>query len=319
MTLEINFQELNIELKAIRNIWFKEDQIYEGSLEKYWLECGVCGNKWGAVYSSVIHGSTGCPKCSHKKAGNLRRLNINFGELNIELKATRNIWFLENQIYNGSHEKYFLECGVCNNIWDATYNDVVGKNKTGCPKCRYEKISNSMFLKINFLRLNEEIRETRKFKFIEGQIYTGSTERYNFECLVCGNTWNAVYYSVINMGTGCRKCAVKEQANKIRGINNVNWKGGRKYSDYPEEWYTGEIQEYIRNRDFHRCQYPNCNYSDLDENNYTLDVHHINGDKQNCKYYNLISLCNKHHGKIEMNNPRSWEEYFYEITNSYEL
>jgi len=46
-------------------------------------------------------------------------------------------------------------------------------------------------------------------------------------------------------------------------------------------------------------------------------THHINGDKNNCQEYNLISLCNKHHMKIEKNHPELWQDYFYTITSDY--
>jgi len=73
----------------------------------------------------------------------------------------------------------------------------------------------------------------------------------------------------------------------------------------------------IRNRDNRKCQYPNCNYTDIGEKR-RLDVHHIDGNKKNCKEWNLISLCNKHHAMVE-DKSKQWLTYFYEIIESYDL
>ena len=74
--------------------------------------------------------------------------------------------------------------------------------------------------------------------------------------------------------------------------------------------------EDVRNRDKRFCQFPKYDYDDTVQSK-RLHVHHIDGDKNNCGMYNLISLCGKHHAVVE-GNPHSWEDYFYTITISYE-
>lgn len=113
------------------------------------------------------------------------------------------------------------------------------------------------------------------------------------------------------MSCGCYSIEI----NTIRftGHRNPRWRGGID-KGYPKEWTKG-LREKIRNRDNRRCQYPDCDYSDIKQNK--LDVHHIDGNKNNCGEENLISLCRRHHNIIERNNPDSWIDYFSRLIGDY--
>jgi len=111
----------------------------------------------------------------------------------------------------------------------------------------------------------------------------------------------------ISNGHGCPDC------NKLTGEKNPRWRGGIR-SKYPKE-FNKTLKEQIRNRDNRNCQYPNCNYNDIGQDE-KLHVHHINRDKNNCQPYNLISLCPSHH--IEVEDRTEWQDYFYAITADYE-
>ncbi len=60
---------------------------------------------------------------------------------------------------------------------------------------------------------------------------------------------------------------------------------------YPE-WYKTKDRNAIRKRDKHTCHY--CKEVGT---NKTLQVHHINYDKRDCRPNNLISLCPSCHAK----------------------
>lgn len=77
------------------------------------------------------------------------------------------------------------------------------------------------------------------------------------------------------------------------------WKGGIAYLPYPVDW-TQTLRRSIRERDNYICQV--CSqYGDI--------VHHIDYDKKNCNPDNLITLCDKCHGKTQ-HNREYWEQYF---------
>ena len=105
---------------------------------------------------------------------------------------------------------------------------------------------------------------------------------------------------------------------RCSGKNSNFWRGGGSSNrqKYPSDW-TNELRESIRNRDDRKCQFQDCEYNDT-KNKIKLSVHHIDGNKNNCQEYNLISLCNSHHRTIENSNPSLWIDYFYQITRDYQ-
>jgi len=86
--------------------------------------------------------------------------------------------------------------------------------------------------------------------------------------------------------------------------NNPNYVHGNCYLPYPLGW-TNTFKEQIRFRDNYKCQLCGCHEV---ENCRKLDVHHIDYNKENLKEDNLISLCQKCHGKTNFNR-----EYWFKI------
>ncbi len=81
------------------------------------------------------------------------------------------------------------------------------------------------------------------------------------------------------------------------GLTPDNWD-----RDYPME-FDEELKEQIRDRDNHICRL--CGKTEQ-ENKTAMDVHHINHDKFDLQWINLISLCKSCHGKTEHS-----QEYWY--------
>lgn len=71
------------------------------------------------------------------------------------------------------------------------------------------------------------------------------------------------------------------------GSNHPNWKGGISCEPYCFDW-TKEYKDYIKERDNHECQNPDCWHNQDDK---PLHVHHIDYIKKNCLPKNLITLC----------------------------
>jgi len=76
-------------------------------------------------------------------------------------------------------------------------------------------------------------------------------------------------------------------AEKISGEDSYLWRGGIGNLPYPFG-FDEELKECIRERDNHICQL--CGKMQ-EENGRKLDVHHIDYNKDNLDFNNLIALC----------------------------
>jgi len=75
------------------------------------------------------------------------------------------------------------------------------------------------------------------------------------------------------------------------GINAPHWRGGLSFEPYPYE-FNGMLKETIRRRDGYTCQHCGKIQEEL---GYRLHVHHIDENKNNLAFSNLISLCRSCH------------------------
>jgi hypothetical protein len=91
-----------------------------------------------------------------------------------------------------------------------------------------------------------------------------------------------------------------------KGENNHNWNGGSSLFHYPLEW-TEDLKKSIRDRDSNECQNPDCDHKST-----KLDVHHVDYDKQNCSWFNLITLCSSHHVRTNYNR-EYWRGFYSKI------
>lgn len=86
-----------------------------------------------------------------------------------------------------------------------------------------------------------------------------------------------------------RKCKAKWQSENLSRENSPLWRGGSAYGEYPVE-FNAKLRAKIRKRDNYQCR--NCSKKQR-----SLDVHHIDANKQNTSEDNLISLCRSCHRK----------------------
>jgi hypothetical protein len=66
-------------------------------------------------------------------------------------------------------------------------------------------------------------------------------------------------------------------------------------NDYPPNW--PEIAQRVKEEAGWKCL--RCGHPHDPENGYTLTVHHLNGDKSNCRWWNLVALCQRCHLQIQ--------------------
>lgn len=66
-------------------------------------------------------------------------------------------------------------------------------------------------------------------------------------------------------------------------------------NEYPDNWV--EIAGEIKRKAGWRCEHCDRGHNPL--LGYTLTVHHLDGDKANCVYENLVALCQRCHLRIQ--------------------
>jgi hypothetical protein len=94
---------------------------------------------------------------------------------------------------------------------------------------------------------------------------------------------------------------VKQKINTLKGEKHPNWNGGTSNHPYPFE-FNKQLKENVKNRDLHKCGV--CN-----KQTQKLAIHHIDYNKNNIKFENLISLCYSCHSKTNFNR-ECWVEFF---------
>jgi len=85
---------------------------------------------------------------------------------------------------------------------------------------------------------------------------------------------------------------------KMADDKNPAWEGGTSFEPYDEDW-NEELREEVRMRDGFRCIL--CNLSQeahLALFGKKLHVHHLNGDKKDSRFGNLLTLCIYCHRRI---------------------
>lgn len=108
-----------------------------------------------------------------------------------------------------------------------------------------------------------------------------------------------------NRSEQMRKKFSELMKGRFVGESHPNWKGGISYEPYCPAFSNKEWREYIFERDKEKhCWNPQC------LKNGKLEVlHHINYDKKDCRYLNIIKICNGCNTQANFN--RTWWKAFY--------
>lgn len=110
-----------------------------------------------------------------------------------------------------------------------------------------------------------------------------------------------------------KDCLCMFHRNKYHS-KNPNWQGGKSFEPYSAE-FNAELKEKILLRDGYRCQNQKCEMTEEEHlivYGRTLDVHHIDYNKKNCKSTNLIALCMSCNARANFNRP-IWLNYYQQI------
>jgi len=155
------------------------------------------------------------------------------------------------------------------------------------------------YLKIHEIPIRS-LSESKKDKLNHN--YKDGKTKQIYYCIECGNK---ICYDSACFGLGrCGACAKK-------GENSPHWNNGSSFEPYPIE-FTERLKKEIRKRDKYSCQLCSIKQSEIKK---SLCIHHIDYNKNNLNFNNLISLCLSCHGKTNINR-KFWKKYFKYLVNN---
>jgi len=103
-------------------------------------------------------------------------------------------------------------------------------------------------------------------------------------------------------GRRCPTC----KAIDFMGAKNPNWREENASTEYCPVWKDKEYKLDLRERDGHKCLNPYCDSKKPSD----LVIHHINYDKKDCHFKNLITVCRSCNNKA--NKDRDWHQSWYQ-------
>lgn len=231
-----------------------------------------CANKSTSLWAPKERVTVRCSYCGKPIERHPRTVN----KTNFCNHGCMGKWFSENWVGENhpmSKEKIEVRCACCN-------------------KPKMVSLSQFKYYKIHFC--NKKCG--RKWM---------ARERVTVKCSYCNKPIEKSPSSVRDINFCNLGCMGKWRSENNCGENNPSWLGGTSFEPYPVTW-NNKLREAIRNRDNRTCQL--CGVPEVDCKK-RLEVHHIDYDKNNLDYTNLISLCVSCHRKTNHRRDE-WLLYF---------
>ena len=164
--------------------------------EKVEARCKVCGTEWSVKPYSLIKG-IGCPSCGRKQAALSKTRTPEEFEQKLSLDNPT-VKLVEP--YRKGVDRVLVECRKCGHRWKPLAYSLVGKYAKACPHCGAVKAGNAArgMTRASYI---EKLSSANPDVELLGE-YVNSKTKTLFRCGVCGQSWEARPYSVLQ-GHGC--------------------------------------------------------------------------------------------------------------------
>ena len=217
-SLKTEYPLIAKEWHPTKNGKLKPEMFHQGSNEKVWWQCSICGCEWKtSIAERTGNDKTGCPNCSASRGAKKRLdtiINKNgslmkrYPYLIKEWNWERNKDIDPSEVTVGSGKKFWWKCSE-GHEWEATVGDRV--NGRGCPYCANKKILRGYN---DFATKHPELMEEWDFEknvdISPFEIPSRTGKKAWWICKNCGNSWQSVVASRSN-GVGCPACAIKQR------------------------------------------------------------------------------------------------------------
>lgn len=192
-TLE-RFQKRMSERTKINIASVTEDHI-KGSESHVPVSCMECGYEWKPRINDLINSKSGCPDCAGNVSWTLERFQDRMTS-RVEIDISK----VTKKHIKGCESHVPISCVECGYEWRPRINGLIN-GKTGCPDCKGKA-------KWTLERFQDRMsdRTTIDISKVEEKHINGKESYVAVSCKECNHEWKASVGSLINGGTGCRKC-----------------------------------------------------------------------------------------------------------------
>ena len=220
-----------------KNKHIKPEFVPAGSDIKYWWRCNVCGHEYEMTPAHKKEGC-GCPICSRKKQFVTLRNNkvlkngsIKNPLLLKERDYTKNRDKKPEMYTRASEESVWWICSKCGHEWKARISN--REHGRGCPCCSHAVcVPGKNDLATEFPSLVSERDYSKNGVLKPFNIVSGSNRKVWWICPKCGHSYQAPVCRRTLQGSGCRKCADKNNPEIAR--KTLIKKRGSFGDNYPE-------------------------------------------------------------------------------------
>ena len=165
-----------------------------GAHKKCVVICSVDNYAWSVEVHDIVNKGRGCPQCSgNRKWKADERIE--------QINSLENILFLSwVGEFKGGRSKANVRCGLDSYVWSADVNNLVNSGSR-CPQCSGNRIWTE-------LERVEQINKLENIRFVSwAGGYKNAFSKANVRCSVDNHVWSAAVDSLLNIRSGCPKCA----------------------------------------------------------------------------------------------------------------
>lgn len=184
------------------------------------FKCKICGSEFRNSPNNILGSrKQGCPNCYHNKQKTTEEDFINKAK-----ECNHNITVIGE--YTGIKNKIEVECVYCKKHITMRADSILeGRGHNSCIQKNLERKP---------LKTQEEFIEQLKNvndNIIPLGTYTKFSDKMEFNCLVCGNSWKAKISHVILGESGCPHCKISKGEQKVENyLKNNNIKYIKQYT-----------------------------------------------------------------------------------------
>lgn len=171
-------------------------------------KCNNCGYEWTTTPNRLLSSKYGCIKCARKK-NSIKKTKTQavFEQELHELKP----YILPVDPYTNVKKKILFYCMVCGSYFYATPDSIL-HSKYGCPTCAQNHTTS--------LQTKTHEQFIKELKMVNPNIiplesYKTDRTKIKCHCLIHNYTWMATPNKLLHRRTGCPKCTVSSNENKI--------------------------------------------------------------------------------------------------------